>query len=55
MSDIAEHDTDEEGKGNDDERCGVDLCIGRNSISIDNLLRNFKDGVGIKFTRRHFI
>lgn len=55
MSDISEHDTDEEAKSDDIERSRVYFCVGRYTISVDNLLRHFKHAICIKFARRHFV
>jgi len=55
MADITEHDSNKKSKSNDIKRSRVNFLIRWNTVCIDNLLRNFKHTVFIKFWRRHFV
>ncbi len=54
MSNITKHDSNKESKGYYIKWCWIDFTIRWNTICIDNLLRNCKHDVGIKFTWWHF-
>jgi hypothetical protein len=52
MPDITKHDSDKKRKSDDVKGCGVDLSVGRYSVSVHDLLGDVQDAIRVEFAGR---